>query len=89
VLSSIEGDPRLVFESCLDRLDAHGFDPSGVQQPDRAYFVSLLQWGHSMNVHIQSEAGDHAAVTVLNTLGLLTVSATYSPPLGASPPPGH
>jgi hypothetical protein len=43
VLSSIEGDPRLVFESCLDRLDTHGFDPSGVQQPDRAYFVSLLQ----------------------------------------------
>jgi hypothetical protein len=86
IRSRVDGDPRSVFESCLDSLDANGFDASGTQRPHHSYYVSVLQWGHSLNAHIQSEIGDYAIVTVLNTLGYLSRHIRYSPPQGESPP---
>jgi hypothetical protein len=76
----LNNDPTSAFARCLDSLDAHGFDGSGTQQPDRSYFVSVLQRGHSLNAHIRSETGDRATATVLNTLGHVTLFLRYSPP---------
>jgi hypothetical protein len=82
IRTPVEGDPQSVFESCLDSLDAHGFDASRTQRQDRSYFVSVLQRGHSRNAHVQSEAGDRAIATVLNTLGHLELLIRYFPSQG-------
>jgi len=83
ILSPLEGDPQSAFEFCLDSLDAHGFDASGIQRPNHSYFVSIMPGGHSRNAHIRSEAGDQAIVTVLNTPALFI---RYSPSQGVSLP---
>jgi len=67
VASLAKGDPRAVFESCLDSLDVRGFDASGVQRPERSYCVTVLPGGHSLNADVQSEAGDRASVTLADT----------------------
>jgi len=79
-----EGNAQAMFESCLDNLDSRGFDASGTKRPDRSYFVSLC--GVQLTAHIQSEAGDRASVTVVNTLGYLTLFIRYSPSQGVPLP---
>ncbi len=85
ISTPLVGDPRMLFAHCLDRLDDQGFDGSGIQRPDRSYSVSILQWGYSLNAFIQSEAGDQASATVLNTLGRVVLFLRYSPPRASSP----
>jgi hypothetical protein len=81
-----EGDPQVMFEACLNSLDAHGFDAGGTERPDHTYFISILQGGHSQNAHIRSKEGDRAIVTALNTLGHLMLFIRYSPAQGQSYP---
>src|SRR5438876_1233607 len=59
ILSPLDDDevPHAVFESCLNSLDACGFDASGVERPDSSYYVSISQCGHSLGAHMQSDAG--------------------------------
>jgi hypothetical protein len=81
ILRQIDAADHLeVFEACLNNLDACGFDPSGVERLDRSYHVSVFQQGHSLNVHVRSEAGEGGTLTVLNTLGNVSALSRYSPP---------
>ncbi len=73
------GAPKDIFEACLQSLDACGLDGSGIERPDRSYYVSVLQWGHSLNAQVKSEAGECGSVTVLNTLGMLSAHLRYWP----------
>lgn len=40
-----EAAPGAVVESCLRSLDEHGFDASGVEQPEHSYHLSVLPGG--------------------------------------------
>jgi hypothetical protein len=81
ILQQIDADDHLeIFEACLNKLDACGFDPTGSERPDRSYLVSVLQSGHSLNAHVRTEAGESGSLTVLNTLGNLSAFSRYSPP---------
>jgi len=74
------GDHRDVFEQCLNSLDASGFDATGASRPGHSYYESVLQWGHSLNAQVRSDARDGGSLTVLNTLGDLSAFLRYSPP---------
>lgn len=80
------GDPEAMFISALQWLDDSGFDRTGEQNPDRSYFVSILEGGASLNLHARSERGDKAILTVLDTLGHMSVNINYEPPSGTAPP---
>jgi hypothetical protein len=54
------GDMR--FESCLNSLDDHGFDGSGLERPSHCYHVSLAVNGRYRYAHISSESGERALV---------------------------
>ena len=71
------GTPQAMFDSCLDGLDAHGFDATGAHRPDHSYYVSVcgVQW----TAHVRSEEGDRAGVTVIDTLGHLNLVIRYTP----------
>ena len=75
-----EASPGAVVESCLRSLDEHGFDGSGVEKPEHSYYLSVLQWGHSVTVRVRTEAGEEGTVCVLNTFGYLTLLVRYSGP---------
>jgi hypothetical protein len=90
LLTRFNGDPDRAFESSLDYLEGQGFDPSGTDRPERSYYVSVLQWGHSLNARIQSASGEGGRVSVLNTLGHVSLLVQYWPAEGIPPPkPPH
>lgn len=82
-----KGNPREKFAFFLKWLDERGFDRTGQNKSDRSYFVSILQGGASLNLKVQSDSGDRAMLTVLNTLGFLTVRINYIPIKRAPKPP--
>jgi hypothetical protein len=75
-----DDSPRALLERCLRRLDEYGFDASGVVRPEHSYYLSVLQWGHSVTIRVASEAGEQAMVCVLNTLGYLSLMVDYRGP---------
>jgi hypothetical protein len=81
-----DGCWRCLFEFCLDFLDSHGFDPTGIEHPDHSYFVTILQGGASLALHAQHENGDGIGLTSLNTLGHMTLHINYEPVRGAYKP---
>ena len=85
--SRFASDPQQVFVSALEWLDERGFDRTGERTPDRSYFVSILQGGASLNLKARSEVGDSASLTVLDTLGHMSINMNYHPPNGTPPPP--
>jgi hypothetical protein len=72
-------DWREALKSCLADLDSHDFDATGTRQPNRSYYLVVLQWGHSMNVDIVNDR-QRASVTFLNTLGYMTLRIVYTHP---------
>jgi hypothetical protein len=79
ISASVHAPLESLLASSLDGLDALGFDCSGYVNPDRSYYVSIFQWGHSREIHLRADGGASASVTVLNTLGNLSLFVRYSP----------
>lgn len=83
----INGIPAGIFASACKWLDERDFDGTGERTPVRSYFVSVLQDGASLNLHAQSQTGDKAIFTVLDTLGHLSINLNYTPVRGTPLPP--
>jgi hypothetical protein len=81
-----DGCWRCLFEFCLDFLDSHGFDRTGIEHPERSYFVIILQGGACLELHAQHENGDRIGLTSLNTLGHMTLHINYEPVQGTRKP---
>ncbi|MFZ1084795.1 MAG: hypothetical protein WAN35_07520 [Terracidiphilus sp.] len=56
VSTKIEGNPRNMFESCLNDLEAQGYEMRGIEGPEKGFSISLL--GDWPTAHVQSENGD-------------------------------
>ncbi len=80
VLHLPDGDHREIFATCLESLDRRGFDATGIDRLDHCYYVSILQWGHSLNAHVCSDGGDRGSLTIVNTLGHISGFLRYSGP---------
>lgn len=61
-------DPITELEVFLDRLDASGFDPSGVQTPEHTYYLRPMTGGRHITVHILETSGDKAILTFVSTI---------------------
>ena len=83
----IVGIPAEICASACKWLDERGFDGTAERTPVRSYFVSVLQDGASLNLHAQSETGDKAIFTVLDTLGHVSINLNYTPASGTPLPP--
>jgi hypothetical protein len=40
-----EGSAHDKLEACLNYLDQHGFDGTGIEQPNRSYFLTSFEGG--------------------------------------------
>jgi hypothetical protein len=82
-----DGCWRCLFQFCLDWLDSHKFDGSGVERPERSYYVTILQGGASLGLKFQDECGGSGSLTSLNTLGHMNLRISYEAARGTTKPP--
>ena len=80
----IDGNPRSIFESCLDSLEAEGFAEGGAPEPEQGYYISLL--GDWPSVDFQSRTGDGGGVRVWNPQRHWDLEVWYTPAPGVPPP---
>jgi hypothetical protein len=73
-----EGSAHDKLEDCLNYLDQHSFDGTGIKQPDRTYFLTCMTGGRHMNVNIQVETGERGGITVVHTLDSPLLYLHYS-----------
>jgi len=83
-----DGCWRCLFKFCLEWLDNQGFDRTGITRPEHSYYVTILQGGASLNLHVQHESGDTVDLTSLNTLGHMSLDIRYKPKPGTAILPG-
>jgi hypothetical protein len=83
-----EGSAHDKLEACLTYLDQHNFDGSGIERPNRSYFLTCMTGGRHMNVRIKTEMGESGGVTVVSTLDSPSLYLHYSTP-GAVLPSSH
>lgn len=55
-----------VFETCLNSLDAHGFDPTGTAHPDRSYYVEPSTGGRHLHAFFKTEAGESGGLVLVD-----------------------
>ena len=72
------GDSR--FESYLNSLDHHGFDPSGTLRPAHSYYVSLACDGRYRYAHISSDSGEKGLIGMHNNSYDPSLFVRYYPP---------
>ena len=75
-----EGPIHGAFESCLDSLDAHGFNPGGGTPPGRSYFVVPSTGGRSLHAFFKTEAGESGGVSVVNVYADPSMYVHYHTP---------
>lgn len=75
-----EGPIQGVFEICLDSLDAHDFDPSGEEKPDRSYYVVPSTGGRHLHAFFKTEAGESGGVVVVNVYADPSIYVHYHTP---------
>lgn len=75
-----EGSAHDKLKACLNYLDQNGFDGTGIEQPERRYFLMCMTGGRHMNVRIQAETGERGSVTVVHTLDSPLLYLHYSVP---------
>lgn len=75
-----EGSPHEKLEACLNHLDRHGFDGTGIEQPDRSYFLTCFEGGRHMGVDIKTEIGESGYISVVSTIDTALLYLHYSAP---------
>jgi len=75
-----EGSLHDKLEACLNHLDQQGFDGTGVEQPDRSYFLTCFEGGRHMGVDIKTEIGETGYISVVSTLDTPSVYLHYLAP---------
>lgn len=73
-------NPKRELESFLDRLDAYGFDLSGIQTPDHCYYLRPMAGGRHIAVHVSERSGDKAILTFVSTVPEPVLYAYYQTP---------
>jgi len=73
-----DGDPREMFEACLDSLDAHGFDRTSIDRPNHSYYLRPMTGGRQVEARIQADTGDSGGFTVVSTLDTPSLYVYYS-----------
>ena len=68
------------LETCLNYLDQNGFDGTGIEQPDRSYFLTCIEGGRHMTAQIKTERGESGCITVVSTLDTPLLYLHYSAP---------
>ncbi|MGA3009804.1 MAG: hypothetical protein ABSD72_06025 [Terracidiphilus sp.] len=75
-----EGCPHEKLEACLNYLDQQGFDGTGIEQPDRSYFLTCFEGGRHMEVDIKTEIGESGYIIVVSTLDTPSLYLHYFAP---------
>jgi len=68
------------LEACLNYLDRHNFDGSGIERPDHSYFLSCMTGGRHMRVRFKTESDESGGITVVDTLDSPSLYLNYSAP---------
>jgi hypothetical protein len=68
------------LQTCLNYLDQNGFDGTGIEQPDRSYFLTCFEGGRHMTAQIKTERGESGSITVVSTLDTPLLYLHYSSP---------
>lgn len=76
----LKQDSKIELESFLDRLDASGFDPCGIQTPDHSYYLRPMTGGRHITVHVSERSGDKAILTFVSTVPEPVLYAYYQTP---------
>src|SRR6266702_3842543 len=79
IVIPLEVDPDACFTACLDSLDKLGFDGSGLEHPERSYYVSLAVNGRFRHLRMYSETGDYALLGLRNKPDEVTFFIQYYP----------
>ncbi len=75
-----EGSPHDKLEACLNYLDQQGFDGTGIEQPDRSYFLTCWTGGRHMEVRVKTEIGESGCIFVVSTLDTPSLYLHYLAP---------
>lgn len=75
-----EGSAHDKLQTCLNYLDQHGFDGTGIEQPGRSYFLTCFERGRHMTAQIKTERGESGGITVVSTLDTPLLYLHYSSP---------
>jgi hypothetical protein len=75
-----EDSPHDKLAACLNYLDQQGFDGTGIEQPDRSYFLTCFEGGRHMDVNIKTESDDRGSIHVISTKFPPSLYLHYSAP---------